>query len=303
MLSRLKKYSEKKQLIGFISNEDAENFDVNVVDSMTEEKVASIGYTTVNVQTLIDELSAMKNVFKGFIVDLFQLDLHSTPYQFIFGYCKELRKLFHQKEIPSVFITYEGSTFATYLIASKIDFQFDDTILFVITHYSDSQERSKFGVTTAQLKFTPNGYQLIKHQRILSLSIKTKPELLHQQICGDLASNPSPPKYVIIPTIGCNRIPFKKIFKSNNLILLNQPVEIFHKEFIMETYKWLMDKTYIKYHIMPFSVRDLHIYGYYGTEKNIMEILKINTGDPLPISKAVIHTRSLPLYFVRIFLF
>uniref|UniRef100_A0AC34FIS0 Uncharacterized protein n=1 Tax=Panagrolaimus sp. ES5 TaxID=591445 RepID=A0AC34FIS0_9BILA len=298
MLSRLNAiYAEKKQLIGFINtsigDHHGNSFDFIIVDPLTENKMASITYKIDRIQAFLEILPTMKNVFKGIIIDLFKLNLRGTPYHFSYKYCEELRKIFRQKKIPSVFLTEQICIFTSYLIAAKINVEFDDTVLFVLTAdvYKDGKET--LGVLAATFKFTPNGYQLINIKKISSFNAKEKPELLHRQICGDSSLNP-PPKHVIIPTYGSKKIPFKKIFKSYNLILINACVENFQKEFLIETCKWLLDKSYIKYHILPLCSRDIQVYGYFGTDENILDILHVDTNDPLPISKTAIQSRSLP---------
>uniref|UniRef100_A0AC34FPC1 Uncharacterized protein n=1 Tax=Panagrolaimus sp. ES5 TaxID=591445 RepID=A0AC34FPC1_9BILA len=303
MISRVNGiYAEKKQLIGFINtsigDHHGNSFDFIIVDPMTENKVATITYKIDRIQTFLEILPTMTNIFKGIIIDLFQLNLRDTSYQFSYKYCEELREIFRQQKIPSVFLTDEICIFTSYLIAAKINVEFYESVLFVLTHDISKQSKTTFKVTAAEFKFTPNGYQLVKHSIVSSLNFKANPELLHRQICGDPSLNP-PPKHVIIPSYGCPKISFKKIFKSYNLILINACVENFQKEFMIETGKWLLDKTYIKYHILPLCSRDIQVYGYFGTDENILDIIKININDPLPISKTAIQSRSLPKSVLR----
>uniref|UniRef100_A0AC34G447 Uncharacterized protein n=1 Tax=Panagrolaimus sp. ES5 TaxID=591445 RepID=A0AC34G447_9BILA len=128
---------------------------------------------------------------------------------------------------------------------------------------------------------------------------KDKPELLYGQIFSDPSSNP-PPKHVIIPSRGCRRIPFKKIFKSDGLILLNESIDDLYEEFMLETCKWLMDKSYIKYHILPYSGLSVHVSGYFGTDENIFDILKIHFNEQLPLAKSSVYFKSFPELHMKV---
>uniref|UniRef100_A0AC35F2Z8 Uncharacterized protein n=1 Tax=Panagrolaimus sp. PS1159 TaxID=55785 RepID=A0AC35F2Z8_9BILA len=140
----------------------------------------------------------------------------------------------------------------------------------------------------AELKFTPNGYKLVKHEIMRSLNSKENPEILFQKICGS-----STPQKIIAATINC-KAAFKKIFKSKNVTFLNVGAHIYYERFIVETVKWFFDKSFIKYYILPISSRNIRIYGYYGTAKNILDIIYIQLNDPLPVKKAVYYSKSIP---------
>uniref|UniRef100_A0AC34GSL7 Uncharacterized protein n=1 Tax=Panagrolaimus sp. ES5 TaxID=591445 RepID=A0AC34GSL7_9BILA len=332
MLSRLNGlYPNKKQFIGFIKCENRDQFDFVVLDSLTEEIVASITYKSDNVQILLDVLLTMDNVFKAVIVDLFQLDLRGKPYEFSFEYCKELRKILRQQEIANLFVTdqmhicvtclivanlnieiddtvlfliihdYEIAnvfitdqmyTCVTGLIGAKLNIEIDDSVLFLITH-DEKDVKETFGLWILELKFTPKGYLLINHKTMVSLNCKADPEDLHQEICAGIST---PPRYILVPSYGCEHIPFKKIFKSDNLMLMDKCIGSYQKDFMIETCKWLLDKSYIKYHILPICARNMHVYGQFGKDENNLDIMKININDQLPITKTVFHSKSFPFF-------
>uniref|UniRef100_A0A914YCR7 Uncharacterized protein n=1 Tax=Panagrolaimus superbus TaxID=310955 RepID=A0A914YCR7_9BILA len=293
MFSRLKGYANKKQLLGFITHEIGDTINFFVIDSLTEKFVTSLSYQSENTKELIDEIPALKNCFKALIIDLFKLKLNLTPYQVSYKFCEELREILKEQKIPNYFISEESYLFTSLLTAAKLEISFDDSVLLILPHKNVTPKhvRTSFDLTIGEFKFTPKGYQLIKQQDISSLNVKSTPEALRHQICG----TKNAPQNVIVASFYGKKIPFKKIFKSsNNLIILEKGLEYYRQDFLIEKCKWLLDKTFIKYHILPVSVRNLHVFGYFGNDKNIVDILKIDVNEPLPITKTASFVKSMP---------
>uniref|UniRef100_A0A914QRF1 Uncharacterized protein n=1 Tax=Panagrolaimus davidi TaxID=227884 RepID=A0A914QRF1_9BILA len=147
-----------------------------------------------------------------------------------------------------------------------------------------------FGLTVGEFKFTSNGYKLIKHKTLSSLNVNVSPEILCHQICGSL----NHPQKIIISSFDCERIPFFQIFKSANLIFINEASEFYWEKFVVKICKWLFDKSFIKYYILPTVAKSIRIYGYFGSTNNISEILNIKVGEKLPLTKTAIISKSVP---------
>uniref|UniRef100_A0A914QJP5 Uncharacterized protein n=1 Tax=Panagrolaimus davidi TaxID=227884 RepID=A0A914QJP5_9BILA len=64
------------------------------------------------------------------------------------------------------------------------------------------------------------------------------------------------------------------------------------EQFVIEECKWILDKNYVKYHILPTCIQSINIYGSYGCDNAKFEILKVNMDEPLPISKTAYFSKS-----------
>uniref|UniRef100_A0A914QQN7 DUF3822 family protein n=1 Tax=Panagrolaimus davidi TaxID=227884 RepID=A0A914QQN7_9BILA len=292
MFTALKEYTNEKRLIGFLTNEGNYNvFSFVIIDSITEKFVKKFLYKSEYSKLFMDELltAANENLFKVIFVDLFELQFKEEQFGNSYKFCKDLKQKFNELKIPSYFFSEERYIFSSFLIAAKIEINFDETVLTILPCKNSSQKSGKFfGLIVAELKFTPNGYVLIKHEILRFLNSKENPEILFQKICGS-----STPQKIIASTINC-KAAFKKIFKSKNVTFLNEGAHIYYERFIVETAKWFFDKSFIKYYILPISSRNIRIYGYYGTANNILDIINIKLNDPLPFKKIVHYSKSIP---------
>uniref|UniRef100_A0AC34FAI3 Uncharacterized protein n=1 Tax=Panagrolaimus sp. ES5 TaxID=591445 RepID=A0AC34FAI3_9BILA len=294
--SRLTKlYENKKQFLGFISTDfNGKNFTFVALDSNTNSIVGSKSFENVNTKELLDTIPTLEQLFKGIVIDLFQLDLHTTPYNVSFKFCQDLRKALNERHIPNYFVSEEYYLFTSLLIASKIDLEFGDSVIMILPHKSPTPKalRKTFELTIGEFKFTADGYQLISYNEELSLNLKAKPELLYEKICETITTRFC--QNVIVASSNFKKVPFKKIFKSSNLFVSNEQIESYRKLFMIEKCKWLMDKSYIKNHIIQVFDRNLHIFGYFGSAKNVMDILKIDVNEALPISRSFNIAKSVP---------
>uniref|UniRef100_A0AC34F9P9 Uncharacterized protein n=1 Tax=Panagrolaimus sp. ES5 TaxID=591445 RepID=A0AC34F9P9_9BILA len=295
MFSQLKiLYENRKQLLGFISSDaDGSSFYFFVVNSITEKLVTSQKYEAANAKELLNEIPTLKDLFKAIIIDLFEMDLSTTHYKISYTFCEKLRELLNHCNILHYFISEETHLFTCFLIAAKIDIKFEETVLMIIT-YQKKYTPKFIGLKIGEFKFTPAGYQLVHYKDIATSDVKASPELLRRQICDGLSCSDTP-QNVIVSSYRCKKVPFKKIFKtSKNFIMLNEEIRGFLMKALAEECKWLCDKSYIKYHILPSFDRSLCVYGCFGTEKHIMDILKININEPLPFTKTTFFPKGVP---------
>uniref|UniRef100_A0AC35FDF2 Uncharacterized protein n=1 Tax=Panagrolaimus sp. PS1159 TaxID=55785 RepID=A0AC35FDF2_9BILA len=282
-------YKNKKQLIGFISTFGGASA-VIIIDSIIEKLVHYFPFEPENAETFIDEFVISNfgnNIFKAFIVDLFGQRFKDTSFVISYNFCNALKKKFSQLQIPFYFISQESYLYSSLLIATKIDVNFGETVTLVVP-----KNNTEFDV--AEFKFTKIGYNLIQEKSI-TIDLKAKRQILKQQILGT-----STPDKIVFASYDAKKFPYKKVFKSMNLAVFDCCLRCHREKFVIETCKWMLDKTYAKYHIIPTSNKSIHIYGYYGSEKNVLDILKININDPLPLKKSAIFAKSIPLIHMDI---
>uniref|UniRef100_A0AC34GWL6 Uncharacterized protein n=1 Tax=Panagrolaimus sp. ES5 TaxID=591445 RepID=A0AC34GWL6_9BILA len=125
---------------------------------------------------------------------------------------------------------------------------------------------------------------------LTALNSEEAPEILCQKICGT-----KKPKHVVTASFGDRENPLENVFDEKDLTLFqNCCFGCQFDKYIIETSKWIFDKTLIKNHVLPTSVKGIHVKGNYGTETNILDIMKVEVNDLLPIKKTAIVPRSIP---------
>uniref|UniRef100_A0A914ZC86 Uncharacterized protein n=1 Tax=Panagrolaimus superbus TaxID=310955 RepID=A0A914ZC86_9BILA len=294
MFSHHFEFSHRKDAIGFLSKNDKNTLDFLVVDSVEEKRVVGNVYS--NLKEFMDEIPKCANCFKFFIVNLFGLPSDTVTGETPYSFCKELKKKFKELKIPSYFISTENCLFSTLLIAASVDVKVDEKIFLILPHgpWNDNQSDT-FGLSVGEFKFTLNGFQQLRFETLPSLNFKENPEILCEQICGTKT-----PRKVYSASFGPKKNPLKKIFKPNSLTLLNCCIRCHLDRYLLQTCKWFFDKTLIKYHVIPTVAKGIHIYANYGSEENILEILKINICDSLPLSKTAVFTKSFPQIMISL---
>uniref|UniRef100_A0AC34GWL0 Uncharacterized protein n=1 Tax=Panagrolaimus sp. ES5 TaxID=591445 RepID=A0AC34GWL0_9BILA len=283
--------TSEMQAIGFIRADSHDAFDVYVVDSITEKRVGKFEYQVPEIKDFLAEISKVEKFFKAFIIDLHELHLQKTPYLVSDKLCEELKEIFEQFGIQSYFVPLYNYHYSALLMAAEFDLKINEKVFLILHHVRrEDQPENIFGITVGEFKFTPKGFQLISFKELVSLNSKDKPQNLRVEICGTKT-----PKNVITASFGSEMNPFTRIFKRNG-------INVFHHccfacqfdKYIIETAKWLFDRTFIKYHILPTSAKGIHVYANYGTKTNILEIFKTDANELLPVTKTAAVTRSIP---------
>uniref|UniRef100_A0A914PT24 Uncharacterized protein n=1 Tax=Panagrolaimus davidi TaxID=227884 RepID=A0A914PT24_9BILA len=301
MFSPFKAYWNVKGFVGFINSFDG-FFKLYILDLDTEKIVKEFMYQSKDAESFINQFSTTKNnknIFKAFIVDLFNISRNHS-YQTGYELCVKLREKFNQLKIPSYFISEENYLFTCLLIGSQTVLKYDEIVLMIMSSIVVENSVSKPHYIIGEFQFTPNGYKLKSMKYLASVNPNENPNILFQQFCGSTI-----PKKVLVVTTGCKTVEkgFKKIFKPKILTILHRSsFSNFNEKYILETYKWMSDKRYVKYHILPTCSRNIHAFGNYGPKENILELFKINVNDPLPIRKTATFTKSVPEIKVSCFL-
>uniref|UniRef100_A0A914PYR4 Uncharacterized protein n=1 Tax=Panagrolaimus davidi TaxID=227884 RepID=A0A914PYR4_9BILA len=203
-------------------------------------------------------------------------------YPSCFEFCKDLQSKFHQFQIPYYYVSQQNFLFSLLLASTKITSKIGDTVLLVIPF--------KTNLHVGEFKYTKKGYNLIQ-KKFLPFNPKAKPDILRQRILGS-----STPKKLIVAPNGCKKFAYQKVFKETDgcLVIVADGCLVCHPEqFVVEKCKWILDKNYVKYHILPTSMQSFNIYASYGCDSAKFELLKVNMDDPLPISKTAYFSKSI----------
>uniref|UniRef100_A0A914QEG7 Uncharacterized protein n=1 Tax=Panagrolaimus davidi TaxID=227884 RepID=A0A914QEG7_9BILA len=273
----LKNFNGKK-IYGFITKNDGNNFlRFYSVNSMTEKFGPGLCFPADEIKAFIDELYLDKNVYQAIIVDIFEMDVENTKYESQHELRTAFKAKLNQLGIPNYFMCTSDVTFATYLIMTGINnLQFDETVL-IATNDTDQ-------IHVNELKFTPNGYEIIRNDEI---DINEKYDEIREKILGS-----SNPKKIIGSNTG-DGISIKKFIKSKKLLLINTNPHNYTDKFIIETCKWILDKSCTKYHILPIYRRIINVCSYYNSDADYYDTLLVfDKDDVLPCSKEVDFPRS-----------
>uniref|UniRef100_A0AC35FBL8 Uncharacterized protein n=2 Tax=Panagrolaimus sp. PS1159 TaxID=55785 RepID=A0AC35FBL8_9BILA len=283
-------FKNKKQLIGFIGNRQ-DGFLLYVIDSISEKTIWTKYYEKENAKNFMDKFANFsnfgENIFKCFIIELFGMDFRGSGYPSCFHFCDDLKAKLHQFQIPYYCVSLQNFLFSLLLASTKTISKFRDTVLLVIPF--------KTHLHVGEFKYTKKGYKLVQKKFFL-FNPKTKPDILRQKIFGT-----STPKKLIVAPDGCKKFTYRKIFKEMPVYAAAHGCLCCHPEkFVIEECKWILDKNYVKYHILPTSICSFNIVGSYGCDSAKFELLKVNMDEPLPISKTAYFSKSVLEVLVNI---
>uniref|UniRef100_A0A914QWQ4 Uncharacterized protein n=1 Tax=Panagrolaimus davidi TaxID=227884 RepID=A0A914QWQ4_9BILA len=175
-------------------------------------------------------------------------------------FCKAIRKAFDEINLLYLFVSDTCYVFTASLINENIVSKLDETITF-IGIFSCS-----FAINNC--KFTKAGYEIISYKTLI-YDEKDGVDALYEKILQ--SSNSS--KIVATAPLS-NGLPIFKVLKEK---VLKMPNFITSElggtrksapKFACEIYKWLIDNSYVKYHIIPTSTRYYFLQTFSGGKFN-----------------------------------
>uniref|UniRef100_A0A914P538 Uncharacterized protein n=1 Tax=Panagrolaimus davidi TaxID=227884 RepID=A0A914P538_9BILA len=278
-------YKNKNQLIGFIGSSQ-DGISLYVIDSISEETIWKKYYEKENAKNFMDKFATFsnfgQNIFKCFILELFERDW----FQYI---CEDLKEKLHQFHIPYSCISHQNFLFSVLLASTKITSKFGDTVLFVLPF--------KTSLNIGEFKYTPKGYELIQ-KKFFAFDPKTKPEILRQKILGT-----STPNLLIVAPHESKEFAYREVFGEMKFCVAHGCLDCHPEQFVIEEAKRILDKNYVKYHILPTSIYSFNMFGSYDSENAKFGLLKVDMDEPLPISKTAYFSSSVLEVLVSFFKF
>uniref|UniRef100_A0A914XX16 Uncharacterized protein n=1 Tax=Panagrolaimus superbus TaxID=310955 RepID=A0A914XX16_9BILA len=203
--------------------------------------------------------------FKAVIVNVFDITAE-TGFSNNVKFCEAIREKLKKLKILHYFVSDDNVTIASSLINGNINAKLQESVCIVMAHETH--------YIIYDLCFTKNGYKLISHRYVQVDAEKESLENIKQKIYGSTT-----PDNTVVASLNPND-PLFLCLKNNaskfkNLVAFDVS-DIFRSAvlFVDEMYKWLMDKKYIKYHVLPASART-----YYMSTKSVEDANRLRYVD------------------------
>uniref|UniRef100_A0A914Z7Z2 Uncharacterized protein n=1 Tax=Panagrolaimus superbus TaxID=310955 RepID=A0A914Z7Z2_9BILA len=184
--------------------------------------------------------------FKAVIVNVFDITAE-TGFSNNVKFCEAIREKLKKLKILHYFVSDDNVTIASSLIIGNINAKLQESIFIVMAHETH--------YIIHDLCFTDAGYKLISHRYVQVDAKKESLENIKQKIYGS-----STPENTVVISLDPND-PLFLCLKNNaskfkNLVAFDvSDIYLSVVLYVDEMYKWLMDKRYIKYHVLPASAR------------------------------------------------
>uniref|UniRef100_A0AC34F3T5 Uncharacterized protein n=1 Tax=Panagrolaimus sp. ES5 TaxID=591445 RepID=A0AC34F3T5_9BILA len=233
------------QCIAMITNHN-DHFSITTLDCRTNELILINEIITASPKDFVDNIDSIfgNKGFKAIFFNIFKLK--SPEFSNNLELCKIIKSKFNKLNIECYFMTNMGYIITCFLIASKITVKEGEEVV-VFTMIDKLLNVSRFC-------YTKNGYKLVKQ-----VGIEIDEE--NAEINREKIFENSNPKHVIFFQDSAKNQKTTKFLhdsifvKNDNLIKVdfNLLAEI-EKKFLTEMLKWLNDKTFTKFHVIPFNV-------------------------------------------------
>uniref|UniRef100_A0A914R469 Chromo domain-containing protein n=1 Tax=Panagrolaimus davidi TaxID=227884 RepID=A0A914R469_9BILA len=200
---------------------------------------------------------------KAIILQVFNFTNKKYPNNIHF--CEALKAKLDACKIPYYFISDANMLFASILTTANVS---GENVTVINSH---------FGIAV-KLEYTENGYKI--------------GELFPN---AEALVNSNDIKKVLVST-DKNQQRFMKMFKSKNPILIDEgSLDNFTKA-LTEVKKWMLDKTYMKFHVIPMTAREYHIGYEFGKESHTF--LMVENDLVLPFEETIECPKASFNYFV-----
>uniref|UniRef100_A0AC34FD46 Uncharacterized protein n=1 Tax=Panagrolaimus sp. ES5 TaxID=591445 RepID=A0AC34FD46_9BILA len=215
---------------------------VSVIDCETEKLLPLHSYYATDFMKFAREIPLIfKDKFKAVV------SCHSNfcPPEFESNliFCHTVREQFEVAKVPNFFTTDQNILLTNLLIAANISPKTDDIVTIITVNGKNSLKIGK-------LKYTENGYE--KSMICLTPEMQEKNvEKFREQILGE----ENAVKKTILYSSKAGSPLFKllrnSVLKSKKLIAIEKNIEEYIDKTVVEILKWLKDKSYTKFHIIP----------------------------------------------------
>uniref|UniRef100_A0A914PX82 Uncharacterized protein n=1 Tax=Panagrolaimus davidi TaxID=227884 RepID=A0A914PX82_9BILA len=192
-------------------------------------------------------------------------------------FCEAISKKLDALHIRHLYLPARYASSLVTLHNANINLQFNETVLLV--HLNGSI------ASINVFKWTENGYKEIFHKRI-NINGKENAKLLRDEILGE-----SNPRKIVLVCISKDKTLVKflrKVLKSNKLIAFDSIPNTYGNVFD-DIAKWMFDKSFIKYHIIPMCERNFLFSSAIG--KKTFPFLFLEHSESLPFKKTCYVSR------------
>uniref|UniRef100_A0AC34F4P2 Uncharacterized protein n=1 Tax=Panagrolaimus sp. ES5 TaxID=591445 RepID=A0AC34F4P2_9BILA len=213
-----------------------------------------------------------KNV-KAVIMNVF--DHKPVGFKTNIEFCEAAKAKLNSLNIQNYFYSVKASGAMLCMIMANITVKFNETVLITF-----SRENT---VAINEYEFTENGYKLIDEKNF-TVDLKENPRIIRDKIIGS-----SNPKKMILMSDNVTKNAYLKYLriamKSKKLFVFEQLISFQNEKYIEESSKWLLDKSFIKWHITPTCSRNFVLATDFGAK--LFPLNSPHGNEYLPFRKSV----------------
>uniref|UniRef100_A0AC35FWI7 Uncharacterized protein n=1 Tax=Panagrolaimus sp. PS1159 TaxID=55785 RepID=A0AC35FWI7_9BILA len=223
----------------------------------------------------VEDIPKLFKDVKGALLNVFCH--HPIGYKTNMDFCEAISKKLDALHIRHSYLSAKYSSSIILLHIANINLHFNETVLLALIYDGH--------VCVTGLKYTENGYKEI-FDKLININGKENAKLLRDEILGK--SNPSK---IVLVCISKDKplVKFvRKTLKSNKLIAFDSMPDI-GENFLDDISKWMFDKSFIKYHIIPMCERNYFFITVIG--KETFPVLFLEKSEDLPFKKTCYVSR------------
>uniref|UniRef100_A0A914Z570 Uncharacterized protein n=1 Tax=Panagrolaimus superbus TaxID=310955 RepID=A0A914Z570_9BILA len=245
-------------------NGKGEKVEIIVVSCKSKTINRQLSFTINNSKTFVEKIGFLfKDFFKAVILNLYDLDPRGY-YPNNLEFCEAVREKFKAVKVPHFFLSAPLVILSTSLITAKIYAKNGEKIL--ILQFSPTSD-----VIISELTLTKKGYQISDYREI------SADDLTANENDGIMNFNCNPKGIILCDAPSS----MKQLLK--NSILKNKKFFEFTKkdgqhvpEFLNEWTKWLMNKSFNKYFVIPYCMRNYDVS--FSSNGTLHSLLNLNFG-------------------------
>ena len=276
-MNQMSKYD--KDIFGIIKG-SGEVIDVTFYGGQTKQ---AIGLLSAGIEIFLGNFTDIFEhpKFKGVVFQIDGLTNHVN-------YVNQLKKRVRPMEIPHIFMSSNEHMLTSIVVAANVDVNFGEAVVVVLVDEND--------YVVTELTYTSKGYKE-GEQRDCSDVKAMYPPTIRKRILG-----PNNPAKVILhantPGLPSMKLLKEKALKKDGekVIILEENYHDYEPKLMLAIVKWLLDKSFTKFYVLPLAYRTYMIGFECGGVKHPIIICK--KGDVLPFKKTVVVSKSPLQYFV-----
>uniref|UniRef100_A0AC35GSQ2 Uncharacterized protein n=1 Tax=Panagrolaimus sp. PS1159 TaxID=55785 RepID=A0AC35GSQ2_9BILA len=221
-----------------------------------------------------------KRDIKAVIFNVFGVE--SSHFSNNYAFCKAIKVKLDQMKLSYSFVDAYQHLCSYLLIDNNVAVGIGESVLIVLVN--------KKGIHSMDLRYTKDGYELQGSTPYFPFNPAESHETIGQKIMGTsnpkkIIVSPNAPGYPVMKYI-------KQILNHKDVIVAEYEVYKHDQKFVTETAKYLFDKSYTKYWIIPRLSYGYSIQLSTGNAK-IIDLMFILPPVQLPVEKEIICERSL----------
>uniref|UniRef100_A0AC34FIM5 Uncharacterized protein n=1 Tax=Panagrolaimus sp. ES5 TaxID=591445 RepID=A0AC34FIM5_9BILA len=258
-IKNFKAKNVKEDCFALVKSMENEAINVLIVGRESEKKICDVQFRTI-------------------ILNVHQQQAPEFTSNLLF--CQAVKSKLDSLKILNYFISDVDFVTMQTLITTNINLKLHETVLTVIYQPSN--------LSVGVLEKTENGYKMIDKRNVFVNPSQEDVQTIRQKIF--LSWNPK--KIILILHMAETQTIkkyFRDILKSKKLVVLDRNHDFDTCKLVLEKCKWLMDKSYVKFHFLPISSQHFQV-GIRMKEQHF-PVLNLKADEQLPYKKSATFSR------------